>query len=102
MTIGRLRIAAFCLVIAASLARPAAAQRETTRESFERAATKIVQIEYGDVVYGRLGWHRVDASDRALLDLLARRDSADDLGALLRHELPRVRGLSIVALYDRD
>jgi hypothetical protein len=78
------------------------------REAFEEAAERLEAIDYGDVLYGRVGTPaavlaRERAADEGVLaDLLARVDPPEEVQALLAHPDPRVRGLALVELFDRE
>lgn len=98
-----MRLASLALALAQSASAPAAPSLDA-RHAFERAAAAIEHVDYGDVLYGRVGWrrHAPDGGAAALTSLFARRDAAESLAPLLRHDSPRVRTLALLAMFDRE
>jgi hypothetical protein len=87
----------------ALLASATGAVQSDARAAFESAARGFEHgLDYGDVLYGRIDpvkW--ANHGSPALAELFARRDSIEDLAALLDHSDPRVRTLALAARASR-
>ena len=79
-----------------------------TRTAFEEAAAHLTELDYGDVLYARwgaagaAGAPRSGAEREVLAALLGREEPLPEVLDLLGHDEPRVRGLALLELFDRE
>jgi hypothetical protein len=99
----KLLLCAFCVLCAGAISSSA----DAPKSAFEKAAGELKFLAAGDLLYDRLPDRinpRVDlkAHNKIVAELLARRDSFDDLVALLKHNDPKVRTLAVAALNHQN